>query len=206
MNAIHVKKLREHAILPTYGTACSAGADLYACLDAPVTLAPGCSAPIPTGIAMEVPPGCAGLVYARSGLACKRGLAPANKVGVIDSDYRGDHRVPAQPRCRAPDHLLRRADCPDGHYPRFDPALPGSGRTDRHRERHRRLRFHRKVTPSANFRKNIQKFPKPLARRSAVCYSSIAENRDNIGIKRIHLCLYWKSSLCSAVWVCFSTV
>ena len=90
MNAIHVKKLREHAILPTYGTACSAGADLYACLDAPVTLAPGCSAPIPTGIAMEVPPGCAGLVYGRSGLACKRGLAPANKVGVIDSDYRGE--------------------------------------------------------------------------------------------------------------------
>lgn len=90
MNTIHVKKLRENAVIPTYGTPFAAGADLYACLDAPVTLEPGASMPIPTGIAMEVPVGCAGLVYARSGMACKRGLAPANKVGVIDSDYRGE--------------------------------------------------------------------------------------------------------------------
>jgi dUTP pyrophosphatase len=62
---------------------------LYACLENTVTIAPGESAFIPTGIAMEVPVGCAGLIYARSGLACKRGLAPANKVGVVDSDYRG---------------------------------------------------------------------------------------------------------------------
>jgi dUTP pyrophosphatase len=89
MNSIRVKKLNENAKLPTYGSLEAAGADLYACLDAPVTVEPGESAFIPTGIAMEVPVGCAGLIYARSGLACKRGLAPANKVGVIDSDYRG---------------------------------------------------------------------------------------------------------------------
>ena len=86
---IHVKKLHPTAILPTYGSAEAAGADLYACLEAPVTIDPGQTAFVPTGVAMEVPKGCAGLIYARSGLACKRGLAPANKVGVIDSDYRG---------------------------------------------------------------------------------------------------------------------
>lgn len=89
MSAIRVKKLHPNAMLPTYGSEEAAGADLYACLDAPVTVAPGETAWIQTGIAMEVPKGCAGLVYARSGMACKKGLAPANKVGVIDSDYRG---------------------------------------------------------------------------------------------------------------------
>lgn len=89
MDNIRVKKLNENAILPTYGSAEAAGADLYACLDADITIAPGQTVFVPTGIAMEVPKGCAGLIYARSGLACKRGLAPANKVGVIDSDYRG---------------------------------------------------------------------------------------------------------------------
>ena len=79
--------------LPTYGTEFSAGADLYACLEDPVTVEPGQTVAIPTGIAMEVPVGCAGLVYARSGLGVKRGLAPANKVGVIDSDYRGEIMV-----------------------------------------------------------------------------------------------------------------
>lgn len=93
MNSIHVKKLNKNAILPTYGSAEAAGADLYACLDEPVTVLPGASAWIPTGIALEVPKGCAGLVYARSGLSTKRGLAPANKVGVIDSDYRGEIKV-----------------------------------------------------------------------------------------------------------------
>lgn len=86
---INVKKLKPTAILPTYGSSEAAGADLYACLDEEITILPGATAWIPTGIAMEVPRGCAGLVYARSGMACKRGLAPANKVGVIDSDYRG---------------------------------------------------------------------------------------------------------------------
>ena len=93
MNNIRVKKLRPNAILPTYGSAEAAGADLYACLEEAVTVEPGQTAWIPTGIAMEVPKGCAGLVYARSGMACKRGLAPANKVGVIDSDYRGEITV-----------------------------------------------------------------------------------------------------------------
>ena len=93
MSQIRVKKLSEKAILPTYGTPYAAGADLYACLESPVTIQPGQTAWISTGIAMEVPEGCAGLIYARSGMACKRGLAPANKVGVIDSDYRGEIRV-----------------------------------------------------------------------------------------------------------------
>ena len=89
MSTIRVKKLHENAIAPTYGSVEAAGADLYACLDETVTVAPGETVWIPTGLAMEIPKGCAGLVYARSGLACKKGLAPANKVGVIDSDYRG---------------------------------------------------------------------------------------------------------------------
>ena len=93
MSTIAVKKLRPNACLPTYGTEFSAGADLYACLESPVTVEPGQTVAIPTGIAMEVPVGCAGLVYARSGLGVKRGLAPANKVGVIDSDYRGEIMV-----------------------------------------------------------------------------------------------------------------
>ena len=93
MDKICVKKLRDAAILPTYGSAQAAGADLYACLDAPVTIGAGESAFIPTGLAMQIPHGYAGLIYARSGLACKKGLAPANKVGVIDSDYRGEFIV-----------------------------------------------------------------------------------------------------------------
>ena len=93
MEPIRVKKLSPNAILPTYGSAEAAGADLYACLDAPVTVAPGETVWIPTGLALEVPKGCAGLVYARSSLGVKRGLAPANKVGVIDSDYRGQIHV-----------------------------------------------------------------------------------------------------------------
>ena len=90
MENIPVKILREGAKLPTYGSAEAAGADLYACLEENVTILPGQTAFIPTGFAMAVPRGCAGLIYARSGMACKRGLAPANKVGVIDSDYRGE--------------------------------------------------------------------------------------------------------------------
>jgi dUTP pyrophosphatase len=90
MESVRVKLLKWGARLPTYGSAEAAGADLYACLAEPMTIAPGETAFVPTGIALEVPKGCAGLIYARSGLACKRGLAPANKVGVVDSDYRGE--------------------------------------------------------------------------------------------------------------------
>ena len=93
MNPIKVKKLRPGAQLPTYGTEFSAGADLYACLEEPVTIAPGETKKIPTGLAMEIPVGFAGLIYARSGLGTKQGLAPANKVGVVDSDYRGEFMV-----------------------------------------------------------------------------------------------------------------
>lgn len=90
---VSVKKLREGAILPTYGSPEAAGADLYACLEENITIAPGESFFVPTGLSMEIPKGYAGLIYARSGMACKRGLAPANKVGVIDSDYRGEFIV-----------------------------------------------------------------------------------------------------------------
>ena len=93
MEPIKVKKLREGAILPTYGTPYSAGADLYACLEESVTILPGETKKIPTGIAMELPVGTAGLIYARSSLGTKKGLAPANKVGVVDSDYRGEFLI-----------------------------------------------------------------------------------------------------------------
>lgn len=90
---INLKKLKEDAIIPTYGSANAAGADLYACIDTDLTFAPGETILVPTGLAMETPIGYAGLIYARSGLASKKGLAPANKVGVIDSDYRGEIMV-----------------------------------------------------------------------------------------------------------------
>ena len=93
MESVRVKLLKTGAKLPTYGTAEAAGADLYACLEESVLIAPGETVFVPTGIALEVPKHCAGLIYARSGLACKRGLAPANKVGVVDSDYRGEIMV-----------------------------------------------------------------------------------------------------------------
>ncbi len=90
---VKVKKLHPNAVLPTYGSPEAAGADLYACLEEAVTIEAGESCFVPTGIALEVPKGCAGLVYARSSMGAKRGLAPANKVGVIDSDYRGEIKV-----------------------------------------------------------------------------------------------------------------
>ena len=90
---MRIKKLRENAMIPTYGSPDAAGADLYACLEADVTIAPGKTVFIPTGLAMEVPKGYAGLIYARSSMGTKRGLAPANKVGVVDSDYRGEVMV-----------------------------------------------------------------------------------------------------------------
>ena len=89
---LNIKKLNENAIIPTYGTEYSAGADLYN-LDTPLTIQPHSTALIHTGIAMEIPEGYCGLIFARSGLATKRGLAPANKVGVIDADYRGEIMV-----------------------------------------------------------------------------------------------------------------
>ena len=90
---VKVKKLDERATLPTYGSTGAAGADLYALAEGDVTIAAGETRLIGTGLALEIPEGYVGLVYARSGLATKRGLAPANKVGVIDSDYRGELKV-----------------------------------------------------------------------------------------------------------------
>lgn len=88
--SVKLKKLNENAIVPKYGTEFSAGADLYACEGKDVTVEPHQTAFIHTGVAIEIPDGLVGLVYARSGLASKRSLAPANKVGVIDCDYRGE--------------------------------------------------------------------------------------------------------------------
>ncbi len=90
---VHIKKLNENAIIPTYGSEFAAGADLYACIDEEVTILPNETKLIKTGLAIEVPQGYGAFIYARSGLASKRGLAPANKVGVVDSDYRGEVMV-----------------------------------------------------------------------------------------------------------------
>lgn len=90
---VEIKKLDPRAIIPTYGTEFSAGADIYALLDEPLTINPGETKLIHTGLAMAIPEGLVGLNFARSGMATKRGLAPANKVGVIDSDYRGEVMV-----------------------------------------------------------------------------------------------------------------
>lgn len=90
---VSVKKLNDRAVLPSYGSEFAAGADLYACLDGDISIEPHATVLIPTGIALELPVGYAGLIYARSGLATKKGLAPANKVGVVDCDYRGEVKV-----------------------------------------------------------------------------------------------------------------
>lgn len=90
---INVKKLHPAAKLPTYGSASAAGADLYALLEEPLTIPSGETVLVHTGLALQIPEGYGGFLYARSGLATKKGLAPANKVGVIDADYRGEVMV-----------------------------------------------------------------------------------------------------------------
>ena len=90
---VNIKKLSPDAKIPSYGSAEAAGADLYALTEENVIGENGQTKLIHTGIAMEIPKGYVGLIYARSGLATKKGLAPANKVGVIDSDYRGEIMV-----------------------------------------------------------------------------------------------------------------
>lgn len=89
---IKIKKLKDDAVVPTRGSKYAAGADLYSA-ENDLYIEDRQTVMIGTGIAMEIPEGYVGLVYARSGLACKEGLAPANKVGVIDSDYRGEIKV-----------------------------------------------------------------------------------------------------------------
>lgn len=88
---VAVKKLHKDAVLPSLGSAYAAGADLYSVEE--LTLLPGETKLVHTGLAMEIPVGYGGFIFARSGLATKRGLAPANKVGVIDADYRGEIMV-----------------------------------------------------------------------------------------------------------------
>lgn len=90
---VKIKKLNSDAQLPVYGSPYAAGADLFACIGEDVTVQPHQTVMIPTGLAMELPAGYAGFIYARSGLASKRDLAPANKVGVVDCDYRGEVKV-----------------------------------------------------------------------------------------------------------------
>ena len=90
---VRFQKLDDRAVAPAYGSASAAGADLYAVADAPITIDAGQTVLVHTGLAVEIPEGFVGLVCARSGLATKQGLAPANKVGVIDADYRGEVMV-----------------------------------------------------------------------------------------------------------------
>lgn len=90
---VKIKKLDDRAVTPSYGSEYAAGFDLYAVLDEDITIKSGETYLVKTGLAMEVPVGYAGMIFARSGLATKKGLAPANKVGVVDSDYRGEVMV-----------------------------------------------------------------------------------------------------------------
>lgn len=87
------KKLRPDAKTPTYGSVDAAGADLYICCAEETVIAPGETVVLPTGISVAIPKGYVGLIFARSSLGTKRGLAPANKVGVIDADYRGEIKI-----------------------------------------------------------------------------------------------------------------
>lgn len=90
---INVKKLKENAIIPTRGSEYAAGMDLYACIDAPIIITPHQTVKIGTGLAIELPNGYFGAIFARSGLATKQGLRPSNCVGCCDSDYRGEYIV-----------------------------------------------------------------------------------------------------------------
>lgn len=87
---VNVKKLRDNAIIPTQGSKCAAGYDLYAAIDTPITIKSGETVKIGTGLAFELPEGFFAGIFARSGLATKQGLRPANCVGVVDCDYRGE--------------------------------------------------------------------------------------------------------------------
>ncbi|MDE6356195.1 MAG: dUTP diphosphatase [Clostridia bacterium] len=99
---VNIKKLNPDAVIPSYGSEFAAGADLYACVENEITVLPHETVLIPTGFAIEIPIGLAGFIYARSGLATKKGLAPANKVGVVDCDYRGEVKVALHNHSNAP--------------------------------------------------------------------------------------------------------
>ena len=91
---IKIKRLNENAKIPTRGSKESAGMDLYACIDSPIVISPHQTIKIGTGLSLELPNGYFGAIVARSGLSTKKGLAPANKFGVCDSDYRGEYIIP----------------------------------------------------------------------------------------------------------------
>ena len=103
---MNVKKIRENAIMPRYGTEDAAGADICACIDSAVVVEPGETKLFPTGLVLEIPKGNVGLLFARSGISIKRGLAPANMVGVIDADYRGELIVALRNYGDAPQTIL----------------------------------------------------------------------------------------------------
>ncbi len=124
---VKVKKLKESAVLPQFGSVYAAGADLYSAEDTPVLIKPGQTQFIHTGLAIEIPEGYVGLIYARSGLSCKDGLAPANKVGVIDSDFRGEimialhnHNDPALSQMKSIEPGERVAQMIITPYPKID--------------------------------------------------------------------------------------
>ncbi len=124
---ISLQKLHPQAVIPTFGSEQAAGADLYALLDTPVTIQPNQTLLIKTGVAMAIPDGYVGLIFARSGLASKRGLAPANKVGVIDSDYRGElmvalHNHSAQPQTVEPKERIAQLAILPYLHPTFEVA------------------------------------------------------------------------------------
>ena len=90
---VNIKKLKENAVIPTRGSACAAGYDLYACIDESITIYAGETVKVGTGLSIAIPDGYFGAIFARSGLATKEGLRPANCVGVCDSDYRGEYII-----------------------------------------------------------------------------------------------------------------
>lgn len=102
---IKIKRLSENAIIPTLGSKYSAGMDLYACIEKPITIAPQQTVIVGTGLSFELPIGTFGAVVARSGVATKRGLAPANKVGICDSDYRGEYKVAIHNHSNVPQEI-----------------------------------------------------------------------------------------------------
>lgn len=103
---VNIRKLNDKATVPFYGSDYAAGADLYACVDGEIEIKPHTTVVVPTGIAIELPLGYAGLIYARSGLATKKGLAPANKVGVVDCDYRGEVKVALHNHSQVPQTVI----------------------------------------------------------------------------------------------------
>ena len=109
MNKAYIQKLKENATIPTQGSKYAAGYDLYACLDEDIIIAPGEVEKIGTGVAITPPEGTFGAIYARSGLATKSGLRPANCVGVADYDYTGEYIVPLRNDDNVP-HLIKNGD------------------------------------------------------------------------------------------------